>query len=206
MKASIFFRVLYRFIKAAYYIFYNVSVEGRENLPKNCGFIIASNHRTYADPPLVAVTSRCSKFAFVAKEELFKNPLFGWLIRRLGAFPVSRGKGDMSVITNAVEKVEEGRILVIFPEGTRSKDGTLGKGKTGVALIAAKSKAMVVPTAIIFKGKLKFRSKVTVKFGKPIQPEEIAVSDEINPKELRAVKTRIMGDIQLLLEDKNGEN
>jgi len=147
MKLSIFFKALYKFVKCIYYAFYNVSVEGKENIPSDKGFIIASNHRSYADPPLVAVTSRCSKFAFVAKEELFKNPLFGWLIRKLGAFPVSRGKGDMSVITNAVEKLEEGRILVIFPEGTRSKDGKLGKGKTGVALIAAKSKAVVVPTA-----------------------------------------------------------
>ncbi len=204
MKPSIFFRIVYNLVKVVFFAFYNITIEGRENIPTDKGFILASNHRTNADPPLVAVTSRCSKFAFVAKEELFKNPIFGWLISKLGAFPVSRGKGDMSVISNAVEKVGEGRILVIFPEGTRSKDGTLGKGKTGVALIAAKSKAIVVPAAIVFEGKLKFRTKVTVKFGKPIQPEEIAVSDEINPKELRAVKARIMGDIQLLLEDKNG--
>ena len=184
--------------------FYNVKVEGKENIPQDTGFIIASNHRSFADPPLVAVTSKCSKFSFVAKEELFKNPLFGWLIRKLGAFPVVRGKGDMKVISDAVERLEEGRILVIFPEGTRSKDGKLGRGKTGVALIAAKSKAVVVPTAVVFEGKLRFRKKVTVKFGKPIQPEEIAVGEEINPKELRAVKARIMGDIQGLLEAKNG--
>jgi len=110
----------------------------------------------------------------------------------------------MKVISDAVERLEEGRILVIFPEGTRSKDGKLGRGKTGVALIAAKSKAVVVPTAVVFEGKLRFRKKVTVKFGKPIQPEEIAVGEEINPKELRAVKARIMGDIQGLLEAKNG--
>ncbi|MBQ8434922.1 MAG: 1-acyl-sn-glycerol-3-phosphate acyltransferase [Oscillospiraceae bacterium] len=204
MKVSIFFRGLYNFVKAVYYGFYNVKVEGKENIPQDTGFIIASNHRSFADPPLVAVTSKCSKFSFVAKEELFKNPLFGWLIRKLGAFSVVRGKGDMKVISDAVERLEEGRILVIFPEGTRSKDGKLGRGKTGVALIAAKSKAVVVPTAVVFEGKLRFRKKVTVKFGKPIQPEEIAVGEEINPKELRAVKARIMGDIQELLEAKNG--
>ena len=204
MKVSIFFRGLYNFVKAVYYGFYNVKVEGKENIPQDTGFIIASNHRSFADPPLVAVTSKCSKFSFVAKEELFKNPLFGWLIRKLGAFPVVRGKGDMKVISDAVERLEEGRILVIFPEGTRSKDGKLGRGKTGVALIAAISKAVVVPTAVVFEGKLRFRKKVTVKFGKPIQPEEIAVGEEINPKELRAVKARIMGDIQELLEAKNG--
>ncbi len=204
MKASLFFRVLYRLIKAAYYCFYNIKVEGKENVPETPGFIIASNHRSFADPPLVAITSMCAKFSFIAKEELFKNPIFGWLIRRLGAFPVTRGKGDMQVITDAVDRLNEGRNLVIFPEGTRSKDGKLGKGKTGVALIAAKSKKPVLPVAIIFEGKLKFRSKITVRFGKMIQPEEIAVGEEVNPRELRTVKQRIMGDIQALLEDNNG--
>ncbi len=207
MKTGIFFKCIYGLVKVIYYTVYNVKVEGRENIPKNPGFIIASNHRSFADPPLVAVSaSMVTKFSFIAKEELFKNKLFGWLIRKLGAFPVTRGKGDMKVISDAVERLSEGRNLVIFPEGTRSKDGKLGKGKTGVALIAAKSKAMVVPTAICFEGKLRFRTKITIKYGKPIQPEEIAVGDDINPRELRAVKQRIMGDIQSLLEENNENN
>ncbi len=205
MKTGIFFRFIYGLVKAVYFTFYNVKVEGKENIPKKPGFIIASNHRSFADPPLVAVSaSMCTRFSFIAKEELFKNPFFGWLIRKLGAFPVTRGKGDMKVISDAVDRLSEGRNLVIFPEGTRSKDGKLGRGKTGVALIAAKSKAIVVPTAIVFEGKLRFRKKIIIRYGKPIQPEEIAVGDDINPKELKAVKQRIMGDIQLLLEDKNG--
>lgn len=206
MNASIFFRILYVIIKGIYYGFYNVKVEGKENIPEKSGFIIASNHRSFADPPLVAVTSMCAKFSFVAKEELFKNKFFGWLIRKLGAFPVVRGKGDMQVITDSVNRLEEGRNLVIFPEGTRSKDGKLGKGKTGVALIAAKSKAAVLPVAIVFDGKLRFRKKVIVRYGKLIQPEEIAIGEEINPRELRTIKQRIMGDIQALLEEKNGKN
>ncbi len=203
MKLSIFFKGLYYFVKGIYYGFYNVKVEGRENLPKKSGFIIASNHRTFADPPLLAVTSMCAKFSFVAKEELFRNPFFGWLIRKLGAFPVERGRGDMKVISDSVERLREGRNLVIFPEGTRSKDGKLGKGKTGVALIAARSEAEVVPAAIIFEGKLRFRKKVIVRYGKPIGRNELALSEEFNPKELKPIKQRIMGDIQKLLEGNN---
>ncbi|MGN1481022.1 lysophospholipid acyltransferase family protein, partial [Porcipelethomonas sp.] len=131
---NIFYRGLYKFVQGIYYGFYNVKVEGRENIPDKPGFIIACNHRTFADPPLIAVTAGCAKFSFVAKEELFRFPPFGWLIRRLGAFPVVRGKGDLSVIRESTDRIAQGRNLVIFPEGTRSKDGKLGKGKTGVAL------------------------------------------------------------------------
>ena len=100
---NIFFKGLYYFVKGIYYAAYNVKVEGRENLPDKPGFIIASNHRSFADPPLLAVTSGCAKFSFVAKEELFRNPFFGWLIRRLGAFPVARGKGDLKVIDESTD-------------------------------------------------------------------------------------------------------
>lgn len=206
MKLSIGFKILYGLVKGIYYGFYNVKVEGKENIPENSGFIIASNHRSFADPPLLAVTSMRAKFSFVAKEELFRNPLFGWLIRKLGAFPVSRGKGDMSVISDSLERLKEKRNLVIFPEGTRSKDGKLGRGKTGVALIAARSGATVVPAAIIFNGKLRFRKKIIVRYGKPIYPDEIKINQEFNPKDLKPIKQRIMGDIQKLLEDNNGGN
>ena len=205
MKLSIFYKCLYGIVKGIYYGFYHVKAEGRENLPKEPGFIIACNHRTFADPPLLAVTSMCSKFSFMAKEELFKPPVFGWLIRKLGAFPVVRGSGDMSVITDSVERLKEGRNLVIFPEGTRSKDGKLGRGKTGVALIAAKSGAMVVPAAVVFKGrKLWFRKKVTVRYGKPIPTADIEIGDNYDTRQLKGVKQRIMGEIQALLEENNG--
>lgn len=204
MKPSIFYKGLYLLAKIIYFAAYNVKVEGKENLPKKPGFIIAANHRTYADPPLLAVTSMCAKFSFVAKEELFRNRFFGWFIRKLGAFPVERGRGDIKVISDSVERLREGRNLVIFPEGARSKDGKLGRGKTGVALIAARSGADVVPAAIIFDGKLRFRKKVIVRYGKPINRNELNLSEEFDSRELKPIKQRIMGDIQKLLEENNG--
>ena len=106
----------------------------------------------------------------------------------------------MQVIDDAVNILNSGRHLVIFPEGTRSKDGKVGKGKTGVALIAAKSGADVLPCGIVFEGeKLHFRSKLTLRFGKVIPAEEIAVED-VSPKALKAVKHRIMGAITELVE------
>ena len=123
----------------------------------------------------------------------------------LGAFPVKRGAGDMKVIEDSVAILKSNRHLVIFPEGTRSKDGKVGKGKTGVALIAAKSGADVLPCGIIFEGeKLHFRSKLTVRFGKVIPASEIAVEDA-SPKALKTVKARIMDAIRELVEGNQEE-
>lgn len=187
----------------AYKLFYNFHIEGAENIPQDKPLVLASNHRSYADPVLLTMPMKLP-VTYMAKEELFKNKLFAWFITMLGAFPVKRGSGDMKVIDDSVAILNSGRHLVIFPEGTRSKDGKVGRGKTGVALIAAKSGADVLPCGIIFEGeKLRFRSKLTVRFGKVIPAEEIAVEDT-SPKALKEVKKRIMSEITALVEG-NGD-
>lgn len=186
-------------VKWLYKIFYDFHIEGIENIPQDRPVVLASNHRSYADPVILTMPMKLP-VSYMAKEELFHNKLFGWFIRKLGAFPVARGSGDMSVIDDSINILKSGRNLVIFPEGTRSKDGKVGKGKTGVAMIAAKSGADVVPCGIVFEGeKLHFRSKLTLKFGKPIKAEEIAV-EGTSPRELKEVKKRIMGAITELVE------
>ncbi|MCM1022628.1 MAG: 1-acyl-sn-glycerol-3-phosphate acyltransferase [Prevotella sp.] len=182
-----------------YKLFYNFHIEGTENIPQDRALVLASNHRSYADPVILTMPMK-KPVTYMAKEELFKNKLFGWFITKLGAFPVKRGGGDMQVIDDSVAILRSGRHLVIFPEGTRSKDGKVGKGKTGVALIAAKSGADVLPCGIVFEGeKLHFRSKLTLRFGKVIPAAEIAVEDA-SPKALKEVKKRIMGAITELVE------
>lgn len=186
-------------VKWLYKLFYDFHIEGEENIPQDKPVVLASNHRSYADPVILTMPMKLP-VSYMAKEELFKNKLFGWFIRKLGAFPVTRGAGDMSVIDDSINILNSGRNLVIFPEGTRSKDGKVGKGKTGVAMIAAKSGADVVPCGIIFEGeKLHFRSKLTLKFGKPIKAEEIAV-EGTSARELKDVKKRIMSAITELVE------
>ena len=186
-------------VKWLYKIFYDFHIEGIENIPQDRPVVLASNHRSYADPVILTMPMKLP-VSYMAKEELFHNKLFGWFIRKLGAFPVTRGAGDMSVIDDSINILRSGRNLVIFPEGTRSKDGKVGKGKTGVAMIAAKSGADVVPCGIVFEGeKLHFRSKLTLKFGKPIKAEELAVEGS-SPRELKEVKKRIMGAITELVE------
>ncbi|MCH5194501.1 MAG: 1-acyl-sn-glycerol-3-phosphate acyltransferase [Oscillospiraceae bacterium] len=186
----------------AYKIYYNFHLEGVENIPQDKAMVLASNHRSYADPVLLTMPMKLP-VTYMAKEELFQgNKLFAAFITMLGAFPVKRGAGDMKIIEDSVAILKSNRHVVIFPEGTRSKDGKVGRGKSGVALIAAKSGADVLPCGIIFEGeKLHFRSKLTVRFGKVIPASEIAVEDA-SPKELKAVKTRIMDAIRELVEGK----
>ncbi len=182
-------------VRIAFAVWYNIKVEGRENIPKKGSFIFASNHRSYADPVLVVICGR-GKFSFMAKSELFENKAFGWLIRMLGAFPVERGKGDTAAIERAITRVKEGTHLLIFPEGTRSKDGKVGKGKTGVALIAAKAGADVIPVGINFEGKLHFRSKIVVRYGKPIPASRLALAEELTDRDmLRSLKRNVVPPI-----------
>lgn len=197
---KIFFYNLLRYITIfVYHCYYNIKWEGKENVPKDGGNIFASNHRSYQDPVFTALGARVP-ISYMAKEELFhKNVFFTGLIKLFGAFPVVRGKGDMQVIDTSIEKLEKGRNLEIFPEGTRSKDGKVGKGKTGVALIAAVAQTKVIPVGINFEGeKLKFRSKVVVRYGKPIIPAEIGVTGT-TAKDLKIIKNEIMKGITELV-------
>ena len=192
---------LAKFLVRLYFmIMFRLRFEGRENIPKDTTVIYACNHRSNADPPLLGCGAR-GKFAFMAKEELFRNKLFAWLIRSLGAFPVARGKGDTGVIDTAVDRLNSGRSLMIFPEGTRSKDGKVGKGHTGAALISAKAGKPIIPVGICYGEKLRFRSPLTVRFGEPIAPDEYCeICDAPNPRQLVKLKNRYMADIKLLVE------
>lgn len=199
------YAVIKAVVKFALSIAFNLHYEGRENIPKDKAVIYVSNHRTNADPPLVGCATP-RKHAFMAKEELFENRFFGGLIRWLGAFPVSRGKGDMGVIDKAVEALNDGRSLMIFPEGTRSKTGKVQKGHSGAGLISARSGKPIIPVGIVFGEKLKFRTKVTVKYGKPINPADYCeICDEPNPRQIVKLKNRYMKDIKNLVEGEQEE-
>ncbi|MGN0679879.1 MAG: lysophospholipid acyltransferase family protein [Oscillospiraceae bacterium] len=177
-----------------FHIIYKITVTGRENIPTaKGGYIIASNHVSNLDPPMVGIIFR-GKYTFMAKDELFHvNPLFTWLITKLGAFPVKRGSKDLAVIDKALESLEKGRIFVIFPEGTRSKTGELGKPKSGVAITAIKAAAPVVPVFVKY-GKKRFRRQVSISVGEMMPADSFAV-DIADKHEIRRVSEMIMDRI-----------
>lgn len=176
-----------------FHIIFKITIVGKENIPsQKGGFIIASNHVSNYDPPMVGIVFK-GKYAFMAKEELFRNKFFAWLITKLGAFPVKRGAKDLSTIDKALECLERGRIFVIFPEGTRSKTGELGRAKSGVAITAARAEAPVVPVFVKY-GKKKFRRNVCISIGEMI-PAENLKADVENRHEIHRVSDLIMGKI-----------
>lgn len=145
-----------------------VRLSGLENIPAAGPFIIASNHLSWFDVPLIPVYfSR--PVIYMAKEETFLGRI-GWLVRFLGAFPVKRGEADRQALRTADEQLKEGNIIVIFPEGTRSKTHTMAQGHSGLGMIALRSAAPVLPVAVTGSEKLlkKFRPRVTVTYGQPM--------------------------------------
>ncbi len=188
-----------RFIVAiVIYACFNVRVEGKENIPHGGGTVVASNHRTWLDPIMIAMFIRKPN-AYLCKEELFKNYFLKILLTILQGIPVHRGSSDRAPLNRAVDYVNRGYNLMLFPEGTRSKDGTLGKPKSGVAYIASISGAPVCPVGISFDGKLRFRSKITIRFGTPISPDEIRI-EKMTPGEMHKVRDVIYNAIKELVE------
>ena len=143
-------------------------VRGLYNVPKQGAFIIASNHLHWTDIPYVPLYLR-RKVVYMAKEEYFSSRL-AWLVRFLGAFPVRRGEGDRQALRAAEEQLKRGNILVIFPEGTRSRSRTMAKAHPGMGMIALRAGVPVVPVSVWGSEKtLKaFRPQVTVTYGEPI--------------------------------------
>ena len=144
-----FYSFLRNCARLFYIIVYHIHVIGGENIPKEKGgYIIASNHVSNNDPPVVGITFK-GKYTFMAKEELFEiNPIFSVLISKLGAFPVRRGAKDNTAIEKALESLGEGRIFVIFPEGTRTTAGVPPHLKHGAAAAALASRHDITPVRI----------------------------------------------------------
>ncbi|MBI3353445.1 MAG: 1-acyl-sn-glycerol-3-phosphate acyltransferase [Nitrospirae bacterium] len=188
-------------------VFFRVKVIGHSNIPKKGGVIIASNHVSYLDPPFVGcVISR--RVNYMARDDLFRNPVFAWILRKWKAFPVKRGTGDSGAIKEAVRRLKKGEPMLLFPEGTRSRDGRLREGKAGVGMIVALSGAKVVPAYI--KGseevlprdskRLRFK-KVIVSFGKPIDFTGMIEENRGNKDLYSDISKRIMEGIAELKEE-----
>ncbi|MBV9464996.1 MAG: 1-acylglycerol-3-phosphate O-acyltransferase, partial [Solirubrobacterales bacterium] len=131
-----------------FHIYFRLSRIGREHIPAEGPVIVAANHRSFLDPFVIATMSRRPMY-YVTKKELFQWRFLAWLLAALGAFPVDRGAGDRDMIETAKEILARGDIVLIFPEGTRTRPGSLGKPKRGVGRLALETGAPVVPVAVI---------------------------------------------------------
>lgn len=191
--------MFYCFVRSLFYLyfklFYVLKFEGLENVPPQGPYIICSNHTSWFDPPLIGcLPAGGQKVYFMAKEELFKLFLIGSIFNKLKAFPVKRNTADRKAIRRALQVLEDGEILGLFPEGTRIRSGELGKPYHGAALIALKSKEPVLPVAIEWPPGLFQPVKINV--GALIYFTE---GGKIKGNVLEKASVHIMGEIRKLL-------
>ncbi|MGJ8697876.1 MAG: lysophospholipid acyltransferase family protein [Verrucomicrobiaceae bacterium] len=188
--------------RAASTAFFGYRVVGREKLIQEGGVLVASNHESFLDPPLVGIAYE-SEVYYLARKTLFKG-FFNWLYTRWNAVPVDQERPDMTSLKRIIKILRSGERVVVFPEGARTLDGELGPAGAGVGLIVAKSKAKVQPIRIFGardclprgSGKLRF-ARVTIVVGDPIEfsPEELAAKGRDG---YQAVSDRIMAEIAKL--------
>jgi len=172
-----------------YSVLFRLEGKGMENVPADGPVILCANHTSNHDPLVVAVCLKSRPVTFMAKAELFRVPLLGPLIRRLGAFPVKRGGVSKEAIKHSIELLKSGKVITIFPEGSRSNSG--GAGKKGAAMLALRSQAAVVPVAII--GSYAPFHRMTVIYGSPVDLTEFVGGGS---DQLEAATEKIMSVIR----------
>lgn len=179
-----------------YNCIYDIRFEGVENIPDKSGYIIACNHLYYFDPILLSFRIK-DWIRYLGKAELFENPISGAIFRGIGTIAVDRGSGDTSVIDECVAVAKKGQIIGIFPEGTRSTDGKLGRPKSGMALIAKQTACDILPCAILSERPLRFRSKITIRYGELIPAEQLSLNEE-SPRALKRATKLVWAKISEL--------
>lgn len=185
------------------HILWRVEVIGLDKVPRDRAIVLAPNHISDLDPVFVlGMILDFSRYRILAKKELFKNPFIGWFLGCLGAVPIDRGKGDTETIDRVIAECEQGTKVLVFPEGTRSKDGRLGKLKSGAFVIAAKAGADILPCRIIYDtpdARVHLFCRIRICFGELIPAGEAKPDDPRHEvRQLRALRTQVTAQLEEL--------
>jgi 1-acyl-sn-glycerol-3-phosphate acyltransferase len=198
------YRISWHFLRLVERILFGFRVSGSDVIPKSGAVIIATNHISYCDPPVVG-SGVPREVHFLAKEELFRNKAFGWLISQYNAIPLRRAVGDVGALKKAVGILREGKAVLMFPEGTRSLTGRLLKPKPGIGMIASMAPAPVVPAYVTGTNRLGSaflrRARLSVSFGEPVMPA-VGGADEGGRDRYIEVTEEVMRRIADLAEEK----
>ncbi len=191
----------YRLIRGIFnfvtYTLIGMKVYGEENIPETGPFILVCNHASYFDPPLVGTAVRHRNIHFMAKEELFHNPIMNWFLRYMNTFPVHRGRIDRRAVAESFRVLKNGEVLGIFPEGTSKDQGILGKFHDGFAGIAMKAGVPVLPAAVLHSRSLpKKTGPVCVVFGELVMPPAGRSTDK---EEIRNFSEKIRNIVLTML-------
>lgn len=169
-------RVVWWYLRAVH----RLEIRGTENIPWRGPVILAANHCSFLDPPVVAMVSPNRNVRFMARDTLYSNPVARWFFPRVGLIALDRTRGDLAALRTAISSLKGGDVVALFPEGTRSPDGQLKEAKGGIGFLIAKSQAPVVPVRIfgtyeaLPKGASRpRRARITVRVGSVITPDDI---------------------------------
>jgi len=175
------YNIFYNLSKVVAYVFFSYRIIHREKLPESGPLILAVNHQSFFDPPLAGICSHRAVY-YLARKTLLKWPFFGPLFPAMNVIPVDRDGNDMAALKGVIRMIKQGNGVVLFPEGTRSKDGRLQPAQAGIGFVIAKTGAPVVPMRIFgsfeaFPKDAKFphRTPVTTVIGDPLYftPDDI---------------------------------
>jgi len=188
-------------------ILFRWEVKGKENIPQKGGVILAAHHESYLDPMLVGTASPRELY-FLAREELFQLGFFSWLIKKVNAIPISREQLQISTLKKSLEILKSGKVLLLFPEGTRSPAGKISQGERGVGLIASHANVPVIPVFIKGSGhafpknsKKITTHKISVVFGRPLYFKQSGNKDK---KDLyQKFSDRVMEEMKKLAKLRN---
>ncbi|HZJ56901.1 MAG TPA: lysophospholipid acyltransferase family protein [Clostridia bacterium] len=156
-----FYKIIRGLLRPILFLLYRPKTIGLDNFPKTGKVVLYSNHISMLDPILIACMLP-RRIYFMAKSELFQNPILRFVLKNVGAFPVKRGTADLAAIKNSLKVLKGGNVFGIFPEGTRGKQGEVKHFSLGAASIAHRSKAKVIPVGVIGRYKLFHPMEVVV--------------------------------------------
>jgi len=174
------YAVLQQVARVLFVVVFRIRVYGRSRLPRRGGVLVVSNHQSYLDPILAAV-GMPRPFHPMARRSLFRFAPFAWLIRSLHAFPVRRGSADMGAVREALRRLKGGAVVLVFPEGTRTRDGSIGRLHAGPVTLARRAGVPILPIVIDGAFEAWPRSRpvplphpIRVACGRPVSAEEAA--------------------------------
>ena len=180
-ESTFFYWLVCTVVRLMLRVWNRFQIHNPENVPSVGGCIIASNHVSYLDPPAVAVGIKHRVVHFMARDTLFVKPLAGWFLTHVEVMPMDRTRGDVGALRKGIGLLKSGKVLGLFPEGTRSPNGEIQKAKGGIGFLISKAGVQVVPAYVdgsfhaFPKGAKRVkRGRVRVFYGKPIEPSEFA--------------------------------